>query len=212
MIMRQDKFALYTQKHPSLALTTHTVEGLKYITELIPPLEYPKMLDIGCADGCETDVLHELGYDVIGITQGRVNVEYANRKYPNVRVFEMDMHDLEFDNATFDCIYTNHTYEHALAPFILLLEMYSVLRPGGLLFINVPNYTESADGSLYHHHPNMLPREIYRLYFNLLFLEHSVPGCQSSNCYLLEPKARNTLHSDVQGWFEGRKNMQILNR
>lgn len=203
--MREEKFQLYLPKHPSVAYTGHTVEGLRFITDIIPPDKYTKMLDIGCAEGRETKVLYDLGYDVIGITQGRLNVEYAKENYPEIVAIEMDMHDLRFHSNTFDAIYTNHTYEHAIAPYVMLLEMYAVIKTKGRIWINVPFYAEEGDTSyaegisvISYHHPNILPPNIYRRYFNLFFNILELPPHITGNCYLLEPKPFETLHSDIQ--------------
>ena len=170
------------------------------------------MLDIGCAEGRETNVLHDLGYDVIGVTQGSLNVEYAKENYPDITVMEMDMHDLRFPDNAFDTIYTSHTYEHAIAPYVMLLEMYAVVKPKGHIWINVPLYAEEGNTNyikdisvISYHHPNMLPSYIYRQYFNLFFNVLELPPHIKGNSYLLEPKPFETLHSDIRTLINNRR-------
>ena len=214
--MRSGKFALYIQKHPTVAHTAHSAKSMKYMTEYIPPSEYPKVLDIGCADGAETNALHELGYDAMGITQGALNVEYARSNYKEVTVVEMDMHDLQFKSNSFDAIITIHTFEHSLAPYILLLEMYAVVRERGRVWISVPEYTEEGEAGYQkditvpsYHHPNMLPPRVYtrqfELFFNVLPLPKHLYGS-----YLLEPKPIEGIHSDVQTMLREREDIDVI--
>ncbi|MEA1998148.1 MAG: class I SAM-dependent methyltransferase [Euryarchaeota archaeon] len=199
-------FMSYLPTHPSVALTDHSVESLTFIREFLPLADYPYLLDIGCADGNEANTLDALGYDVVGITLGKVNVDYAREHYPNVKVCEMDMHNLGFANGSFDAIYMNHTYEHALAPFVVLHELYAVLRANGRLWISMPDYVvEGEDGYdselsvISNHHPNMLPPAIHRRYFQIFFDILLLPDQYADhNCYLLEPKPFESLHSDIQ--------------
>lgn len=196
----------YLPTHPSVALTNHSIESLRFITGLLPPANYPHLLDIGCADGNEAKALQGMGYEVVGITLGEVNVKYAHEHYADVEVREMDMHNLDFANGSFDAIYMNHTYEHALAPFEVLHELYAVLKPEGRLWISMPDYIvegeEGYDSELSvisNHHPNMLPPEVHRRYFRLFFEILPLSDQDTTrNCYLLKPKPFASLHSDIQ--------------
>lgn len=47
-----------------------------------------------------------------------------------------DAHDLEeFDNATFDCVFTASTFEHIQYPWIAAKAIHRVLKPNGTLFV-----------------------------------------------------------------------------
>ncbi len=50
----------------------------------------------------------------------------------------MDMHALDFADASIDAILCKHSLEHAFSPLGALFEMRRVLRPGGYLFLVVP--------------------------------------------------------------------------
>ena len=213
--MRKEKFQLYMATHPSVARTHHTVDTMRYITEIIPPTEYPKLLDIGCADGSEAKALFDLGYDVTGITQGSLNVEYARENYPEVNIMEMDMHDLGFLDDSFDAICCIHTFEHALAPFILLAEMYAVLRQKGRIWVSTPENAEVGTARymkdvsvISHHHPNILTPSMYEQYFRVFYSILPLPPDITGICYLLEPKEIEALHSDIQTALKERKNIK----
>jgi len=216
--MRTEKWQMYIdtlQGHPSVCKSNHTIESMRFITELIPPKDFPRMLDVGCGEGLETKVLKDLGYNVIGITRGLVNVEYAQEHYPEVKVLEMDMHDLLFPISSFDALFLNHTFEHLYASFIAMLEMNSVLRMGGRVWIAMPEFKEVDDpmigevNRISHHHPNMLCWNLLQQLFEatgftVLYKREIEGNPYFDNPYLLEKDNRN-IHSDVKTALEKRK-------
>lgn len=218
--MRREKFDLFLEKHLSPYLTNHTTEGMRFITEHIPPSKYNKMLNIGCGEGRETFVLKQLGYDVVGITVGDINIKYARENFPSIDIRLMDMHDLEFSYYSFNAIYMNHTFEHSIAPFVQLIEMHRVLTddPLGLLWISLPSYQEHIDRTLDHtvnasidqHHRNMLSPMLFRQLFNVAFnikkdltnmTIHDNVAIYDQR-YLLEKKPYDQLHPDIRKLIE----------
>ncbi len=209
--MRTEKWNLYIEKHASVAYTDHTVEGIKNITQFLPLDIYPKMLDVGVACGLETDCLRQVGYDVIGIINGELNVRYAKENYPDTKYVEADMHDLPFPSESFNCIYTNHVFEHALSPFILLLEFYCILKPNGRVWIALPDFCELEEdingniinGTVSHHHPNGLCYNIFKQLFTsagfkIIYNNKSDKMPYIDTPYLIEKQPLNFLHSTVQ--------------
>lgn len=53
-------------------------------------------------------------------------------------ILVMDMHDLKFDDASFDVVYSRHSFEHAYDKRKAASEFMRVLRPGGVVVIEVP--------------------------------------------------------------------------
>lgn len=232
--MRTEKWDLYIEKHPSVAYTEHTIEGMQSITQFLPIDRYPKMLDVGVANGLETMVLQEIGYDVIGIINGKSNVEYAKKNFPDVRYVETDMHDLPFLSKSFNAIYTNHVFEHSFAPFILLLEFYCVLKSGGRVWIAMPYFHEPKEtnidesinidkndvniykdiyeGTISHHHPNTLCYNIFKQMFyaagfKIIHKTKIEKYPYFDTPYLLEKQPLNFLHPDVQAIVNERKRL-----
>jgi ubiquinone/menaquinone biosynthesis C-methylase UbiE len=50
-----------------------------------------------------------------------------------------DMHDMPFDEASFDNLFVFDTLEHSIAPYVFFAEMTRVLKSKGKLFIILPN-------------------------------------------------------------------------
>ena len=109
----------------------------QYLLIFMPPSQYPRLLDLGCGWGVEVKVLMDMGYEVVGITLGEGNVRYAKEKF-GIDVKHMDMHDLEFPPEHFDCAVARQTFEHAQAPWIVALQVWTVLKPKGRWFLDLP--------------------------------------------------------------------------
>src|SRR5438067_1473759 len=50
-----------------------------------------------------------------------------------------DLFQAEYKDAFFDVVLFNHSLEHMYNPVAILREVHRVLKPGGLLIINIPN-------------------------------------------------------------------------
>ena len=121
------------------------------------------VLVIGCGDGKEVEIFRELGYkEVHGIT-------YDPRvPYRVTDVWCADMHDLTFLPVNhYKYVYCNQTFEHAFAPFIFCLEVWSVMQDFGMWWFSYParketgrsGLTDPMTAEVSHHHPTMLMPE-----------------------------------------------------
>jgi len=90
---------------------------------LFKPCE--KGLCLGARTGQEVVALNEMGIESIGIDL------VACQPY----VVEGDIHDLQFDDQSFDLVFTN-IFDHALYPDKFCAEIARVLRPGGFVLMN----------------------------------------------------------------------------
>lgn len=219
--MRQEKWDMYInclQKHPSACKAGHTTEKMNFVTEFLPLNTHRRMLNIGAGEGLETYVLQNLGYDVIAIINGKANVDFAIKNYPDINFIDTDFHDLPFKSETFDCVYMNHVFEHAYAPFVFLLELYSVLRKKGRIWTAMPHFKEINDptlgesNKLSHHHPNILCNNLFtELFeatgFKIIYNTPRDNNIYFDNPYLLEKQPISTLHSDVQLALQRRKEL-----
>jgi 2-polyprenyl-3-methyl-5-hydroxy-6-metoxy-1,4-benzoquinol methylase len=109
-------------------LTVH----LKAIRAVVPG---GRILDYGCSWGYSVYQFREAGYRATGFEISRPRVEYGRR------MFELD---LTSDIATlpskeFDAIYSAHVLEHIPDPKASLATFQRLLKPGGKLFLYVPN-------------------------------------------------------------------------
>jgi len=97
-----------------------------------------RILDIGCATGEFLTVGSEKGWDVTGIDVSEWACTYLKGRGFN-QVYCTDIDSSDFPNDYFDVVNINHTLEHVLYPIKTLQSIYRVLKPGGLLLVEVPN-------------------------------------------------------------------------
>lgn len=103
--------------------------------------ESPKVLDVGSSTGILAAILKFLGHEVYTVDffdQNQRTVYTTQEIFHQVCNVEADR--LPFDDDSFDavcCCQTLEHFTHAHLPPVL--EMKRVLRPGGLLEIDVPN-------------------------------------------------------------------------
>lgn len=112
---------------------------------LLPLLDGPdaKVLDLGCGYGSAMDHLRGLGQrNLVGLEISDRRADVAETLgVPVARSTAEGMLDNEVirQNAPFDAVYTWHTFEHVVDPLVSLRNAAEVLRPGGVLFVAVPN-------------------------------------------------------------------------
>lgn len=107
-----------------------------------------KILEVGCGDGCVMEYFKDKGYDVTGVTLSRKDIEECRKKGLDARY--LDMHFLDMKER-FDLIFCSHTFEHAIAPFIVLTEFNERLNENGRLVIIMPNQDPQWVNELYHY-------------------------------------------------------------
>ena len=111
--------------------------------------EYPKVLDLACGDGYWIKWLKNKGYTVEGI-----DLLHENK---DLNIIKGDMHFTPYEKESFDWIFCNNSYEHAISPLILTIEIKRLLRSKGLAFIVIPG--EDTTWVYDNQHYSVLPRK-----------------------------------------------------
>jgi 2-polyprenyl-3-methyl-5-hydroxy-6-metoxy-1,4-benzoquinol methylase len=83
------------------------------------------ILDLGCGTDDFSKALRQVGYQAEGIDNDRVD-------------FEKDI--LPYANNFFQIVHFNAVLEHIKNPEHIMLEIRRILKPGGLVIINTPNW------------------------------------------------------------------------
>lgn len=112
-------------------ITGMAIEKLSRLT----PLPGKKILDCGCGQGVALGVFASRGADATGLTFGE---DFQQCLSLGFKAMEMDQSFLDFDPGTFDIVWCRHALEHSFFPFFTLSGFFSVLKPGGLLYVEVP--------------------------------------------------------------------------
>jgi len=96
-----------------------------------------KLLDIGTGDGRFLQTCRALGYNVVGTEVSEAGASYARRNGFDVKMGQIT--DIELPKESFDIATIWHVLEHVPEPRAVLRKVHSLLRPGGILAVAVPN-------------------------------------------------------------------------
>jgi len=100
--------------------------------------ESAAVIDVGMGYGFHCDYFVKRGFEVTGVTTHLSDALIHQAKVANYTVKQMDMHFLEFDDETFDLVWSHHSLEHSFSPLLCMREWYRVLKKGGYLAVTVP--------------------------------------------------------------------------
>lgn len=119
-------------------LTNYPASLARYLFERYKIKQGQKFLDIGCGRG---EFLR--GFIDCGVLGHGVDRSPAAEKYcpeADLRAVDFENEKLPYPNNYFDVIYSKSVVEHFYYPEKLFLEMYRVLKPGGLAITLCPDW------------------------------------------------------------------------
>jgi len=102
------------------------------------PKDFHMILDVGCSDGYMVKVFKDAGKDAVGVNDFLYPTDKLFIEEHDLKVYEMDMHCMDFEDELFDAVWCRHTLEHSFAPLQVLSEIYRVTKNDGYLFAVLP--------------------------------------------------------------------------
>ena len=102
----------------------------------------PSFLDIGCGEGWALAFFHNLGWKVLGLDYSTFSIE---RFQPALRdrLRPGDLYEqlaaLQAEGQQFDVLWLDNVLEHVPDPAELLRRCRALVRPNGILLVEVPN-------------------------------------------------------------------------
>jgi len=121
--------------HPSFQDTIKKIEQASQ-RYLLP--QQKQVIDVGCGPGYLLSELSRRGFDGFGIDFNPEAVRIANEHF-QVKAEVRRLEDLLNFQVKFDLALLIHVLEHVEDPAKLLRNIRQLLRPNGLLFIELPN-------------------------------------------------------------------------
>lgn len=127
---------VYAEGHSSFhaSITQDVVE------RFVDPLalsKSAKIIDLGCGPGYFLDAMRSRGYTAIhGVTLSTEDWNFCTQNGHQVK--RSDMNFLDDLDESVDMLFCRHSLEHSPFPFLSLLEYNRVLKPQGVLYIEVP--------------------------------------------------------------------------
>lgn len=98
-----------------------------------------RVLDVGCGPGHLLAQFRALGWQAVG-TEMSAEAAAIPRGRHGLDVRAGELRSLALPAASFDAVVSWHTLEHMRDPLGVLDEIVRVLKPGGLLFVSVPDF------------------------------------------------------------------------
>lgn len=163
---------------PSQIHTQLTTEAIDYLFTNYGLMRGALVLDVGCGQGVALKLFSERGCRPVGITLNLTDLEECSRQ--GYTVTQMDQSFLDFDDATFDLVWARHVVEHSIAPYFTLMEFARVLKPGGLLYLEVPGIETTFKHELNKNHYSLLSNTMW-----LSLMERSgIPAIEAQKYHL----------------------------
>ena len=97
-----------------------------------------KLLDIGAGRGELLKVAIERGWEAVGVEPSESFANFAE-KHSGAKVFRRELTDCGFADDSFDVVILGAVLEHLYNPDETTREIARILKPAGLLFVDVPN-------------------------------------------------------------------------
>jgi ubiquinone/menaquinone biosynthesis C-methylase UbiE len=128
---------VYTHGHDEPVLRSHRWRTAANSCAYLLPHLRPEMtlLDVGCGPGSITNDLAGLVARVtaLEVTDAVIGLARDAVVRDNVEFVVADVHELAFDDATFDVVHAHQVLQHVADPVAALREMRRVCKPGGLV-------------------------------------------------------------------------------
>ena len=139
-----------------------------------------RLLEVGASYGHSLAVARARGWQVVGVELSPTASSYA-RNHFRLEVFNGDLLDAPLNEGSFDAAIMWHVLEHTHNPATQIKRLHSLLRPGGILGLRVPNVESfgarlagrswpwfNPPGHLWYFSPKTLPRLLARLGFEVV--------------------------------------------
>ncbi|MDO8482073.1 MAG: class I SAM-dependent methyltransferase [bacterium] len=120
-----------------------------------------KVIDIGCGPATGLRAFSEAGFTATGLEPDQSRARFVN--VPEVEIIEMTIEQYApMAEASFDSATCQHSLEHFHQPREVLSLIASLIRPGGLIYIEVPDWRQHVkdwNDALYLAHMNNFVEE-----------------------------------------------------
>ena len=97
-----------------------------------------RWVDVGAAGGEFLRLVRDAGYEALGIEPSPSYAAFACREY-GIEVMTCGWRDAAIADGSVDIVTIHHVLEHLREPIAALETFHRWLRPGGILYVSVPN-------------------------------------------------------------------------
>jgi 2-polyprenyl-3-methyl-5-hydroxy-6-metoxy-1,4-benzoquinol methylase len=111
----------------------------RQLADAVGPVRY---LDVGCSTGFVVEAAVQRGWEAIGLDLNPSAIEFGRSRGLDLRVSSLE--DEPFEAASFDAVSLFDVLEHLPAPADVVQQCARLLKPGGILFLYVPNFDSAS--------------------------------------------------------------------
>lgn len=129
---------------------------LKRVNIINKFIKQGSVLEIGCSTGIMLQLFKDRGFSVTGIELSKPAAKVAENR--GIFVINKPFEKINFKNK-FDLIVLNHTLEHLDKPKEILKRCKTLLKPKGLIYIDLPNFDALSLKFQKQKWPLLLPKE-----------------------------------------------------
>lgn len=139
---QEDVSASIYQELPLESVRDHEQEWRGYFAPILAAVRKHKtngrLLDVGCGPGLMVKMAGEQGYHATGVEINVRSAQYA-REQLGLDVHIGDVKHASFSKGEFDIAILSHVLEHLSDPIGVFEEIARVMKPDGIVVIEVPN-------------------------------------------------------------------------
>jgi len=106
--------------------------------------EHHLILDVGSGDGANLVLLTKRGHEAVGLTLSEIEAHTIRNKGLSCVVCDISEVELPFPEQSFDAVLFSHVLEHLPWPEEVLTRYLKLVRPGGGIYIALPNVLNIA--------------------------------------------------------------------
>jgi SAM-dependent methyltransferase len=151
-------------------------EKFTEILDLLEPYRGEgRLLDVGCSIGLFLDLARERGWRGTGIEFAPRALAHAREHY-GLEVLDVPLEEAGFEPESFDAVGLLSVLEHTNEPRRMLGDVARVLRPGGAVYIVVPN-VESLACRVLHERARTFDGRNHLVYFSPSTLRDCLDRC-----------------------------------
>ena len=114
---------------------------LRFVSERVTPAG--KLIDIGAASCVFAKFANDAGFDAVACDYSDEALAYGREHY-QVTTLQSPAEKIDAPDDSFDVVTIFHTIEHLPDPMQVLRELHRILKPGGKIFLETPNYLPHA--------------------------------------------------------------------
>lgn len=135
----------YTEYHYRNSGPTHANSYLWPVLQKMLARRFPtpavglRAFDLGCGSGATSNLLRELGFDVVGIDPSESGIALARQSYPQTHFDVASAYDdLSLRYGQFDVVVSLEVVEHVYDPRTFASRVFNLLKPGAPCIISTP--------------------------------------------------------------------------